>query len=67
MAETTCVKCGHEMPDEVWGCPHCGISPGTGSGKGGKDISTKGMSLVLLLFVLFPVLLFLIHIFVPGM
>ncbi len=33
----------------------------------GKDISAKGMICLLLLFVAFPVVLFLIHIFVPGM
>ena len=32
-----------------------------------KEISPKGMILLLLMFVVFPIVLFLIHIFVPGM
>jgi uncharacterized membrane protein YvbJ len=66
MKATTCSKCGHEMPDQVWGCPHCGNSTEAGGEEREKAISTKGMTVLLLLFVLFPVLLFLIHIFVPG-
>lgn len=67
MVMTTCSKCGHEMPDQVWGCPHCGITTAAESGEGRKEISTKGMMILLLLFVVVPVLLFLTHIFVPGM
>ncbi len=67
MAAPTCPKCGHEMPDQVWGCPSCGFATGAQEEQGGKEISKSGMSILLLLLVLFPVVLFLIHIFVPGM
>jgi hypothetical protein len=56
------------MPREAWSCPYCG-NPGEPSpGRQlGNDISTSGMLVLLLLFIGFPVLLFLIHIFVPNM
>jgi hypothetical protein len=56
------------MPNDAWSCPHCG-NPGepTTGRQTGEGISAKGMVLLLLLFVVFPVLLFLIHIFVPNM
>ena len=64
----TCSECGREIPNDAWSCPHCG-NPGepTAGAKNEKGITPKGMLVLLLLFVVFPVLLFLIHIFVPGM
>ena len=70
MAATTCSKCGYEMPDQVWGCPRCGSSTGEGSeesDESGEGIPAKGMMVLLSLVIFFPVLLFLIHILVPGM
>ena len=68
MAWMTCSECGCEIPNKAWSCPHCGIpAVETPSAQAGKEISSKGMLLLLLLFVFFPVLLFLIHIFVPDM
>ena len=68
MVRMTCSECGREVPKDAWSCPHCGnpgeVTPGT---QIRNEISTKGMMLLLLLFVLVPVLLFLVHIFVPGM
>ena len=68
MVQKTCSECGREIPNNAWSCPHCG-NPGeaTAGVQTGKEISTKGMILLLLLFVFFPILLFLIHIFVPDM
>ncbi len=68
MAGTECSECGGEMPYKDWSCPHCGSprEPNEGA-KTEKAISTRGMMLVLFLFVMFPIVLFLIHIFVPGM
>lgn len=65
MEATTCSKCGHEMPDQVWGCPHCGNSTEAGGVESEKAISMKGMTI--LPFVVVPLVLFLSHIFVPGM
>jgi predicted amidophosphoribosyltransferase len=63
-----CSECGSEVPNNAWSCPHCGKPAEERAGaQAGKEISTKGMVLLLLLFVAFPVLLFLIHIFVPNM
>jgi hypothetical protein len=62
----TCSECGSEIPNNAWNCPHCGI-PAEARAPTGKEISTKGMLLLLLLFLFFPILLFLIHIFVPNM
>ena len=68
MVRMACSECGREMPNKAWSCPHCG-NPGeaTAGAQIGKEISRKGMTVMLLLFVLFPILLFLIHIFVPNM
>ncbi len=68
MVRKTCSECGREIPNDAWSCPHCG-NPGepTAGAKTKKGITPKGMVVLLLLFVLFPILLFLIHIFVPGM
>lgn len=55
------------MPDQVWGCPNCVSSSGGEDGRSGKEISGRGMTTILVLFILFPVLLFLLHLFLPGM
>ena len=56
-------ECESEIFDGAWSCPHCGSPVETA--QTGDEISSKGMTI--LVFVLFPVLLFLIHIFVPNM
>ncbi len=68
MVRKTCSECGREIPNDAWSCPHCGNpgEPPTGA-QTEKGITPKGMMVMLLLFVLFPILLFLIHIFVPNM
>jgi hypothetical protein len=68
MAWLKCSECGWEIPNNAWSCPGCG-SPAeeAPTEQTGKEISTKGMLLLLLLFLFFPALLFLLHIFVPGM
>jgi uncharacterized membrane protein YvbJ len=67
MAVQKCSKCGHEMPDQTWGCPQCRTPATTGKERKGAEISGKGMMILIALFILFPILLFLVHIFVPGM
>ena len=68
MARMTCSECGRELPKNAWSCPHCG-NPGeaTSGAQIREQLSAKGMLLLLVLFVVVPVLLFLIHIFIPGM
>jgi len=68
MRRKTCSECEREIPRKAWSCPHCG-NPGEPSpGRQlGNDISTNGMLALLLLFIGFPVLLFLLHIFVPDL
>ncbi len=68
MARRMCSECGREIPKKDWSCPHCG-NPGeaTPGRQIGNEISAKGMMIMLVLFVVFPVLLFLLHIFVPNM
>jgi hypothetical protein len=67
MVRMRCSECATEIPNREWTCPNCGNPAVAGTPQTGKAISTKGMALLLLVFVVFPVLLFLIHIFVPGM
>ncbi len=68
MAQMTCSECGQEIVDAAWNCPRCGVtSASAAAAENEKAISVKGMACLLLVFVLFPVLLFLIHIFVPNM
>ncbi len=62
-----CSECAATIPNREWACPNCGSPAVAGTAQTGKAISAKGMTLLLLLVVVFPVLLFLIHIFVPGM
>ncbi len=64
MGRMMCPDCKVEVPSASWACPRCGKP---GEEEGGKQLSATGMLLLLLLFVAFPVILFLIHIFVPGM
>ena len=68
MGRMMCPDCEIEVPRAAWACPRCG-KPGEelAGNPTDKEISSKGMLLILLLFVAFPVVLFLIHIFVPGM
>lgn len=65
MALTVCPQCEREIRDKTWGCPHCGGV--RVHAKTGKEISMKGMTVLIVVFVLFPVLLFLLHIFVPNL
>jgi predicted amidophosphoribosyltransferase len=62
-----CPECRIQIPRADWACPRCGKPGEEDAARAGREISTKGMLLLLLLFVAFPVLLFLIHILVPGM
>ncbi len=68
MARMICPDCKTEVPAVAWACPKCG-KPGEHEpgAQTGNEISPKGMILLLLLFLIFPIALFLIHIFVPGM
>ena len=68
MERMICPECRIEIPKAAWSCPDCG-KPGEqdAATQTGKEISGRGMMLLLLLFVAFPVVLFLVHIFVPGM
>ncbi len=64
----TCSECGYEIPDSDWSCSHCGNPVETDSGsQTGKEITTKGMMLLLALFVFFPILLFVLHIVFPDL
>jgi hypothetical protein len=67
MERMICLECGIEIPKAAWSCPHCGKPGETRGVPTAKEISPKGMILLLLMFVVFPIVLFLIHIFVPGM
>jgi hypothetical protein len=56
------------MPKADWSCPHCGnLGEPTASRQLGSEISPKGSVALLSLFVIFPVLLFLLHIFFPNL
>jgi len=65
MARMTCSECKCELPRDVWSCPYCG-SPAEEAKPPGKDISARGMALLLLLFLVFPVVLFLVQILWPD-
>ncbi|MCP3986260.1 MAG: hypothetical protein GY723_17920 [bacterium] len=68
MAKIRCLECGSDIPRDAWSCPHCGEpAQAAAGGQTAGAISTRGMLCVLLLFILFPVLLFLLHIFVPEL
>jgi hypothetical protein len=68
MALTSCSKCGAEISVREWTCSKCGEPALESAGAPAeREVSPKGMIAILLLCVAFPVLLFLIHIFVPGM
>ncbi len=67
-ARTTCPDCGGEVPNDVWSCPACGEPvEATAAAETGKEISSRGMKVVVTLFILVPILLFLLHIFVPSL
>lgn len=59
-----CPDCKIEVPRADWACPRCG-KPGEAESE--TPVPARGMLLLLLLFVAFPVVLFLLHIFVPGL
>ncbi len=68
MSPLACSECGYPIPNDVWSCPSCDRPvEGTSSEQAGNEISAKGMTILLVLFVAFPVLLFLLHIFVPSL
>ena len=68
MERMICPECAIEIPKVAWACPRCGKPGEQEAGKHtGKEISAKGMVLLLLFFVVFPVVLILLHIFVPGL
>ncbi|MBW2269082.1 MAG: hypothetical protein JRH16_10915 [Deltaproteobacteria bacterium] len=68
MPQTTCAKCEGEIPKNEWSCPHCGNPIETAADRQTSNaISTRGMLLLIMLFIAFPVLLFLLHIFVPEL
>lgn len=68
MVVRICPECEREILDKDFTCPHCRSPVETlTAAEGKKEISTTGMLCLIALFVLFPVVLFLIHIFVPGM
>jgi predicted amidophosphoribosyltransferase len=60
-----CSECGSDIPRTAWSCPRCG-NPAD-SEQTGTEISRKGMTVLLVLFILVPVLLFLIHILFPDL
>jgi predicted amidophosphoribosyltransferase len=67
MAVMICTECKAELPRDAWSCPYCG-SPAeeATTGEPGRDISKRGVALMILLFLVFPILLFLIQIFLPD-
>lgn len=68
MRRRTCSECGHEMPDKTWSCPHCGNPGEPFEGEQlGKRLSKKAKVSALVLFVVFPLLLLLIRIFIYTM
>lgn len=68
MASMRCTECGLVVPDKEWSCSNCGHPVRAEVvEKTGLQISNKGMICMVCLFVFFPILLFLLHIFVPGM
>lgn len=68
VARLACSECGVDIPNNAFLCPDCG-SPAREpvGGQKGRDISATGMAILLLVFLVFPVVLVLLHIFVPGM
>lgn len=68
MVLATCSKCGGEMRDNAFFCLHCGTPTEAALGvRPEEGIPYKAILCIYLLFILFPILLFAIHIFVPGM
>lgn len=60
-----CSECGSDIPNDAFVCPDCG-SPAEEPVRG-KDISVTGMIIVILMFIVFPTVVLLLHLFVPGM
>ena len=68
MARVTCSECGCQIPNDAWSCPQCeNPTVGTEREQTKNEISSRGMTALLVLFILFPILLFLLHIFVPSL
>lgn len=68
MAAIVCSVCERIVPENDWSCAYCGHAARANAGeKPVQEFTNKGMICMLGLFVIFPVLLFLLHIFVPGM
>ncbi len=65
MVLKTCSECERQLPDKTWSCPYCG-NPGepTDSEPIGKGLAPSGFFGLLVLFVLFPLLLLLIRVFI---
>lgn len=68
MRSKFCSECKREIPKSDWSCPHCG-NPGepTVDRRLGNEISPKGSMVMLLLFVIFPILLFALHLLFPDL
>jgi len=68
MRRVICPKCRVELDRGDWICPDCETPAEEETRRPGEqEISSRGMWLLLSLCVGFPVLLFLLHIFVPGL
>ena len=68
MRSKTCPKCQREMPEGDWSCPHCGnLGEPTPPMQQGNEISPKGSIVMLSLFVISPILIFLLHILFPNL
>lgn len=63
-----CSECGSDIPNDAFSCPDCG-NPAEEpvGGRRGKDISVTGMIIVILMFIVFPTVVLLLHLLVPGM
>jgi len=67
MVRVMCPECRIELDRGDWICPQCGSPAEEEAHSTGKEISTKGMVVLLVTFVGVPVLLFLLHLLVPGL
>ncbi len=68
MAQMRCSECGTEIPRSDWICPNCdNPEPVKSEPQPDQHITTGGITILLLLFVGVPVLLFILHIFVPEL
>jgi len=68
MTRVICPNCKVDLDRGDWICPHCETpAEEVARRPGQQEISNRGMLVLLLLCVGLPVLLFLLHIFVPGL